>query len=111
MISSVRPVSQEIRLDRRRVLRVDIQVFAAIEEIIGASLLTPRGSEAFLAMTTRQLRDVLWAMLSQDDADLTREDVGRMLTRTDLALGSPIAVAMQGLLAQARANPPNSQSM
>lgn len=72
----------EIDLDRPRKLRVDMNAFAAAEELTGKNLLA---REAWQSLTSRDLRAVVWACLRHEDAELTLEQVGAMLHPGSLA--------------------------
>lgn len=79
-----------IELDRPRVLRVDLNALADIEEILGISIFNlsegdlDAGPGLFEDMTVRQFRDVLWALLRDDDPELTKEQVGGLLDMSDM---------------------------
>jgi len=95
------PVVAEIELDRPRTIRIDARSWAAIEEVVGASLLTPAGERAFHSIGVRQLRAILHELLRTDNPELSAEDVGRLLGPAALLGGSPLVRSIEEAAARA----------
>jgi hypothetical protein len=65
-----------IRLDRERVLRLDLDAMDEAEQITGYNFL----SGGLAGMNIRTLRALVWASLRRDDPALTLERVGELVT-------------------------------
>ncbi len=65
-----------IELDKQRTLRLDLNTFALVEEMTGLNLTEP---VEWTKMSIRSLRAFLWAALSQEDSELTLNEVGAMI--------------------------------
>jgi hypothetical protein len=71
----------------------------ALEESCGLSLLKLEGAEK----SPRLLRDLLWAGLIHEDADLTREAVGGLVGMVELAnLWDAVTRALEAALGEER---------
>jgi len=87
----------EIELDKPRHLRYTLNSLIALEESCGLSLLKLEGAEK----SPRLLRDLLWAGLIHEDADLTREAVGGLVGMVELAnLWDAVTRALEAALGE-----------
>jgi len=88
-----------IELDKSRHLRYTLNSLIALEESCGLSLLKLEGAEK----SPRLLRDLLWAGLIHEDADLTREAVGGLVGMVELAnLWDAVTRALETALGEAQ---------
>ena len=88
-----------IELDKPRHLRYTLNSLIALEESCGLSLLKLEGAEK----SPRLLRDLLWAGLIHEDADLTREAVGGLVGMVELAnLWDAVTRALEAALGEER---------
>jgi len=84
-----RAATLTIELDRPRVLKLDMNSLADIEEVLGVSFFSGGSADPtsiFKDLNVRKIRDIFWALLRHEDPELTKEDVGRMLGLKDLPI-------------------------
>lgn len=70
-----------VTLDRIRQLKVDFNALCAMEEKSGKSVMKPN---SWSNMKIADLRVMLWAGLRHEDKTLTLEQVGKMVTMTNM---------------------------
>lgn len=72
----------KITLDKVRTLKLDLNAMAAFEEATGKSLTD--GSFKSRNMSPKNLRAMLWACLVHEDDTLTEQQVGSMVTVSNI---------------------------
>lgn len=70
-------VTKKVTLDKERTLRMDFNALVKAEEITGHDFLT---GETWRKMRAADYRALVYACLLDEDASLTLEQVGRMIT-------------------------------
>lgn len=104
---SVPVKSVPVQLDRMRALRFDFNALCLLEDSLGVTIFDI-GKKLSGKVRLKDLRTIIHAGLIHEDAQLTPEDVGRMLSLTDMgdvarAVREAFEAAFSGA-AQARAN-------
>lgn len=85
MSSSVNP-TVEIELDRPRMLKMDLNALATLEEHTGKNVFAV--DFGFDNLSAIDLRVLLWVCLRHEDPDLTKEHVGEMVHPANFLLVS-----------------------
>lgn len=90
MISNALTPTVPLQLDRERHMRLDFNALATIEEVLGESALDGSVFKPENLSLARYLRAILYATLKHEDPNLTLEEVGAMLSLSNVETFSEV---------------------